>query len=142
MRGVVDGHEHPPLLIILPGEGDEAVRGPVAVAGGSAGQELPLPLAGELLPQHGQQPRVERRQIGDDRLVGLGQEFLDAALRQQRKDGTFNEHGGSDSSYQAVSVVNMVVIWAYTPEPKGRERLADAIRRAIEWERGRILSTG
>ena len=80
--------------------------------------------------------------LGNQKLIDVGVDFLNKALAQQRSDGTFNEHGGYDSSYQAVSILNMSQLWLYVEDDGIRERLYPALKKAMEWQKSRITKTG
>jgi hypothetical protein len=80
--------------------------------------------------------------VDDGDAIKLGYEFAEAGLANQRDNGTFNEHGGFDSSYQAVSLLNIGGLLAYIQDPDGKARLQDAFARGYMWERGRIGPTG
>ena len=76
---------------------------------------------------------------GDEELKGLGRRFVDLAMAQFRPgDGVFLEKGGHNSSYQAVSALNLQVWLLYFPD----KRLKDAARCAIRWELGRVGPDG
>ncbi len=76
---------------------------------------------------------------GDDELKQLGRRFVDLAMAQFRpSDGVFLEKGGHDSSYQAVSALNLQVWLLYFPDKK----LAAAAAAAVRWELGRVRPDG
>lgn len=79
---------------------------------------------------------------GDRGAIKLGYEFIEAGLANQREDGTFNEHDGFDSSYQAVSLLNIGGLLAHIQDADGKARLTDAFVRGYKWERGRIAKDG
>ena len=54
---------------VLPGEGHEAVGGPVAFPCGLAGEQLPQAIAHDRLAEHGEQPVVKRLQLRVDGFV-------------------------------------------------------------------------
>ncbi len=64
--------------------------------------------------------------------------FIDKALAAQRADGSFNEHGGSDTSYQATSMLNMEVLMTYVADPAQVARLGAALGRATAWETAHV----
>jgi len=76
---------------------------------------------------------------GDSQAIALGKKFLAVALDNQRADGTFSENGGYDSSYQAVSLLNLAVLIPYLREKK---LLMNALERGAEWELTRIKQNG
>jgi hypothetical protein len=46
--------------------------------------------------------------LGDDQLIALSREFLLRGMKLYRdEDGVFLEHGGGDSSYQAVCLLRL-----------------------------------
>jgi hypothetical protein len=80
--------------------------------------------------------------LGDPSLRTIGESFTEAGLGNQRDDGTYNEHNGFDTSYQAVSILNVAGLLAYAPTPRLKARLAESLRRAIAWERARVSADG
>jgi len=80
--------------------------------------------------------------LSDQKLIDVGMGFLGKALAQQRSDGTFNEHGGYDSSYQAVSILNLAQLWLYVEDDAVRERIYPALKSAMEWQKSRITKVG
>jgi hypothetical protein len=79
--------------------------------------------------------------LGDAKLRGTGTNFIGAGLANQRADGAFYEKG-TDSSYQAVCLLNIAGLIAQSDDPARRARLTDAFSRGMAWERQRILPTG
>ena len=67
--GIVHRHQQPLATGALPGKGQKAIAGPVAVPGGRAFEQLPLAVAHGRLTQHGQQPVVELFQPLVDRFL-------------------------------------------------------------------------
>lgn len=82
------------------------------------------------------------RILNDQALIGIGDRFVTAALAAQRADGSFNEHGGSDTSYQATSMLNLEVLLTYTQDPAMAARLSAALKSATAWEVAHILPSG
>ncbi|MBN9560605.1 MAG: hypothetical protein J0H14_07740 [Alphaproteobacteria bacterium] len=80
--------------------------------------------------------------LGDPSLRGIGESFIEAGLDNQRDDGTYNEHNGFDTSYQAVSILNVAGLLAHAPTPRLKTRLTESLRRAIAWERARVSADG
>ena len=80
--------------------------------------------------------------LADASLVQTGKEFLHATMERQRADGVFLEHGGYDSSYQAVNIGNLQVAWLYTNDEVLRRSLFQAMQRGVEWEKSRIRASG
>ena len=77
--------------------------------------------------------------LGDQSLQALGRELLDLGLKLYRdSDGVFLEHGGHDSSYQAVCLLRLQEILLHMPD----ERLAPAIQKGVQWELSRIGADG
>lgn len=76
----------------------------------------------------------------DDKAMAVGKRFAAAAFQNQAKDGSFLEHGGSDSSYQAVSLLNAAILIHHFPNTR-----SVAIKRLLkgaEWQLNRIGSNG
>jgi len=82
------------------------------------------------------------RILNDQTLIGIGDRFITTALAAQRADGSFNEHGGSDTSYQATSMLNLEVLLTYTQSPAMATRLGGALTSATAWEVAHILPSG
>ena len=82
------------------------------------------------------------RILDDPSLQTLGRSFAQAGLDNQRADGTFNEHNGADSSYQAVSILNIAGLLAYEQDQAWRARFRESITRAAAWERTKIGPDG
>ena len=80
--------------------------------------------------------------LGDPKLREIGRGFAEAGLANQRADGAFNEHSGADSSYQAVSMLNIAGLIATADDAPFRSRLEESLRRAAEWEKNRVRSDG
>jgi hypothetical protein len=80
--------------------------------------------------------------LNDTALQKIGCEFLAANLETQRSDGVFVEHGGHDSSYQAVNALVLQVAWFYIKEPQLKERVLKAVGKGLEWEESRVLDNG
>jgi hypothetical protein len=80
--------------------------------------------------------------LQDQSLRQIGRTFARSGLANQRADGTFDEHGGADSSYQAVSILNIAGLLAHEDDPEWRARLKSAFSRATAWERTRIQPNG
>ena len=76
--------------------------------------------------------------LQDRELVNIGNRFLESGLAMQLPDGAFDEKGGGDSSYQAVSLTNLQSYVLYFPERK----LESAIEKGIAWEMPHVLSSG
>ena len=77
--------------------------------------------------------------LQDGKLTAIGKEFLARGLKLFREeDGVFLEHGGGDSSYQAVNLLRLQEIAIHFPDPK----LEAAIRQGMKWELTRIAADG
>lgn len=75
---------------------------------------------------------------GDESLMPVGERFFEAGLKMQREDGAFDERGGGDTSYQAVSLLKLQVLALRFPQ----ERLDEVVARGMKWELARILPSG
>lgn len=83
--------------------------------------------------------------FNEPRWIQTGKEFLKRTLQGQREDGVFVEHGGHDSSYQAVSLLNLEIAWFYlndADDASFRGQIYRAIEKGMQWEKARILPTG
>lgn len=80
--------------------------------------------------------------LGDPKLRQIGLSFAEAGLANQRADGAFDEHNGADSSYQAVSMLNVAGLIAYADDLAFRSRLEQSLKRAADWEKTRIRPDG
>ena len=80
--------------------------------------------------------------LGDPTLVTTGRGFLDRALNAQKPDGVFPEHGGYDSSYQAVTALTVSLAWLYTKDQHFKDLIFNALRLAMRWQKGRIDPSG
>jgi len=80
--------------------------------------------------------------LGDASLRAIGDSFVEAGLDNQRDDGTYNEHDGSDTSYQAVSILNVAGLLAHARNPRLKSRLAASLQHAVAWERARVGPDG
>ena len=80
--------------------------------------------------------------VADQAAQELGQSFLDTALSNQRPDGSFDEHDGSDTSYQAVSILNLGGLLLNERQSARKAKLAQAYCRAVQWEASKVSSTG
>jgi hypothetical protein len=80
--------------------------------------------------------------LDDHLLVQIGEDFIGEGLRRQQPDGSFIEHGGFDTSYQAVSIINVEVLLVYASNTQMASRLHECLMRALAWERPRIRPDG
>ena len=72
-------------------------------------------------------------------IIAVGKDFLARGMKLFRdEDGVFLEHGGGDSSYQAVNLLRLQEIVIHFPDP----RLEGKISKGIKWELTRIASDG
>jgi len=71
-------------------------------------------------------------------LQKIGDQFVQLALDSQQKNGVFPEKGGYDSSYQAVSILNLDWYWLWTQNDKLKGDIFDALKKAAQWEKKRI----
>jgi hypothetical protein len=77
--------------------------------------------------------------LKDDKFVAIGKDFLSRSMKLYREeDGVFLEHGGGDSSYQAVNLLRLQEIAIHFPDPK----LEAAIGKVMQWELARIDARG
>jgi hypothetical protein len=77
--------------------------------------------------------------LKDEKFIAVGKDFLTRGMKLFRdEDGVFLEHGGGDSSYQAVNLLRLQEIVIHFPDPK----LEAAIRKGMKWELTRIASDG
>jgi hypothetical protein len=77
--------------------------------------------------------------LNDTALQTLSREFLNQGMKLYRaEDGVFLEHGGGDSSYQAVCLLRLQEIVLRFPDAAVEE----AIRKGAQWEIGRIGPDG
>jgi hypothetical protein len=79
--------------------------------------------------------------IGDSEATALGVQFAERGLANQRGDGTFNEHGGFDSSYQAVSILNIAGL-VQNMDSAPRAELMQSLAQAAAWLKTRIAEDG
>jgi hypothetical protein len=77
---------------------------------------------------------------GDPDAMREGEAFAALGLANQRADGTYNEHGGFDSSYQGVSLLNLAGLLMHSPTLESQ--IASSLRSGAEWELGRIPGSG
>ncbi len=77
--------------------------------------------------------------LKDEKLIAVGMDFITRGMKLFRnEDGVFLEHGGGDSSYQAVNLLRLQEIVMHFPDPK----LEAAIRKGMMWEITRISADG
>jgi hypothetical protein len=76
--------------------------------------------------------------LGDHDLVSTGARFVDLGLAKQATDGSFEESGGADTSYNCVSILMLQVYDLYFPDA----RYDAALTRAVAWELGHVQPSG
>jgi hypothetical protein len=77
--------------------------------------------------------------LKDTALQSLSREFLSQGMKLYRaEDGVFLEHGGGDSSYQAVCLLRLQELTLRFPNSEVEE----AIRKGTQWELARIGPDG
>ena len=76
--------------------------------------------------------------LGDDSLVATSKRLVAEALQLRDPNGVFIEHGGQDSSYNAVSLLFGQVLALHVSLPE----LDAAFPAAAEWQIGRVLVSG
>jgi hypothetical protein len=81
------------------------------------------------------------RLLQDEAFLAVGQNFITQGLANQRPDGSFNEHNGVDTSYQAVSILNLAGLYVFSGASRSSP-LFRALRTAMEWERAMIGDNG
>ncbi len=83
------------------------------------------------------------RRLGQSAAEAEGRAMLRAALERQAAPGYFIENGGYDSSYNGVSLLKGLLLWTQLPPGDAdRRRLWQALWRAAQWQRSRVLSSG
>lgn len=75
-------------------------------------------------------------------LIKRGHIFLEIALELQRDNGSFIEHEGHDSSYQASNIVLLIHYMLFVKNRGFFNKTLKAIIIGIIWEKSRILPTG
>ncbi len=76
--------------------------------------------------------------LGDDSLVATSKRLVAEALQLRDSNGVFVEHGGQDSSYNAVSLLFGQVLALHVALPE----LDAAFPAAAKWQIGRVLVSG
>ena len=83
--------------------------------------------------------------LGDDQLIALSREFLLRGMKLYRdEDGLLLEHGGGDSSYQAVCLLRLQEIVMHLPD-RGQgtaDTSAASVGGPAAWGRGRRPDAG
>jgi len=78
------------------------------------------------------------RVLNDESLVATSRRLVTEALLQRDEEGIFLEHGGRDSSYNAVTLLFAQVLALHVPMPE----LDEALKKAARWQISRILDSG
>ena len=76
--------------------------------------------------------------LDDPRMTAACHRLVSEALKMRDEDGVFIEHGGRDSSYNAVSILFGQVLALHVPLPE----LDSALDRAARWQVTRVLPSG
>lgn len=82
------------------------------------------------------------RILGNGEFKEIGEWFIEQNLATQRSDGIFVEHGGYDSSYQAVSLWKLQIYWLNSDEGALRNEVMAAIEKGMNWQKTRVFSNG
>lgn len=83
------------------------------------------------------------RAIGRTDMLSFGTSFANTALSNQWANGVFPEKYGYDSSYQAVSLLNALILYLHVPSTSQlRKNLWTGITKGVQWELTRILPDG
>jgi hypothetical protein len=80
--------------------------------------------------------------LNDGHLINIGHDFISRALTKQDSSGAFYEHGGFDSSYQAVSLLNLMVAHYYVADQALKNKIDAAIRLGMKREKSSIKPDG
>lgn len=80
--------------------------------------------------------------LNDNEALRIGKEFLNNGLAMQQPNGMFLEHGGGDSSYQAVCLVNLSILWFHISNESDRERIYKSLEKGMQWEAQKIADSG
>jgi hypothetical protein len=78
------------------------------------------------------------RVLGDEALVGTARRLVAEALKQRDDEGVFLEHGGRDSSYNAVTLLFAQALALHVSLPE----LDEALKPAARWQVSRVLASG
>ncbi len=78
------------------------------------------------------------RVLDDESLVATSRRLVAEALRQRDDEGVFLEHGGRDSSYNAVTMLFAQVLALHVDLPE----LDEALRKTARWQITRVLESG
>ncbi len=80
--------------------------------------------------------------IADNQVRGHAAPFIQDALGRRRADGVFIEAGGSDTSYQAVSLVVAMDLAVLSPGADAQNALLEASKAALQWLASKIGPDG
>lgn len=80
--------------------------------------------------------------LDDPSLVDIGHMFLQKAVVMQHAEGYFLEKGGFDSSYQAVSLLNLAAITQYARDSGIAQEASTASSAGVSWLLTRIRKNG
>jgi len=78
------------------------------------------------------------RVLGDEALVATARRLVAEALKQRDDEGVFLEHGGRDSSYNAVTLLFAQALALHVSLPE----LDEALKPAARWQVSRVLASG
>lgn len=81
---------------------------------------------------------------GDEASIATGIRFAESALAGQRADGVFVQSGGHDSSYQGVTLLRAILLYANLRSQDAAlgGRLRTAIEKGMAWQSSRVLASG
>jgi len=80
--------------------------------------------------------------LKNEEYIKVGEKFVDAALALKDDQGFLKEHGGYDSSYQAVCNYNLLRISSYAQSPDLIKKVRDAAIEGTHWQLTRIEKSG
>lgn len=86
--------------------------------------------------------RVGGRLVGHSMAMSEGWDLVSRAMQTQNFNGYFVEKGGWDSSYNAVSCLNLGWLILDEPDAFAKNTMLAAYKKAVEWEATRIKPTG
>jgi len=79
---------------------------------------------------------------GNVQAVRSGKLLLEQAFLLQSADGYFSEKGGWDTSYQAVTMLQLEALYFGSADPAVRNAVAIRLQRAALWLEARVHATG
>ncbi len=80
--------------------------------------------------------------LKDKDYQNIGDEFIKENLKMQRNEGVFLEHGGHDSSYQAVNLMKLQIYRMYSDNQDLIKQIDSALIKGMVWEKTRIKENG